>query len=38
MCPKELFAQFEIYKKINGIEEEKKSDNGIPQGYIDEFL
>ena len=36
MCPKELFSQFDIYKKINGIEDDKK--DTIPQGYIDEFL
>ena len=36
MCPRELFSQFEIYKKVNGIEEEKNDD--VPKGYIDEFL
>ena len=36
MCPKELFSQFDIYKKINGIDGNKKDD--VPQGYIDEFL
>ena len=36
MCPKELFSQFEIYKKINGIEDNQ--DEKIPQGYIDDFL
>lgn len=36
MCPKELFSQFEIYKKVNGIEDNNK--NEIPKGYIDDFL
>lgn len=36
MCPKELFSQFEIYKKVNGIEDNQQ--DKIPKGSIEDFL
>ncbi|MEW8985483.1 MAG: hypothetical protein AB2401_00410 [Bacillus sp. (in: firmicutes)] len=36
--PRKLFALWEIYQRVNGLDKSASAQTTVPHGYIDQFI